>query len=142
MKDNSEQLTIAHLQMLQSTIERMHTASMTTKQVCIAIVSAVLAVAATKSRFEICLLSVMPALAMWLMDAYFLSIERDFRFQQRTDALAIGMQGEIVKPFVVALPTGWKHRLLAVGRSMISFAIWPIYLIVISTVAIVCIALV
>lgn len=71
----------AHLGMLQSVIARMAQASASCKTWCVAAVSAILALAAKTGDGHVVAVGFVPVVALLLLDAYYLSIERDFRDQ-------------------------------------------------------------
>lgn len=69
----------AHLQMLQSVITRMSTDSFLLRGWSVFLVSALFALAASGSQELFVYLAYFPAIAFWLLDAYYLRQERLFR---------------------------------------------------------------
>lgn len=69
----------AHLQMLQAVITRMSTNSFFLKGWSVLLVSALFALAASDSQKLFVYLAYFPAIAFWLLDAYYLRQERLFR---------------------------------------------------------------
>jgi len=69
----------AHLQMLQAVITRMSTDSFLLKGWSVLLVSALFALAAADSQKGFVYLAYFPAIAFWLLDAYYLRQERLFR---------------------------------------------------------------
>lgn len=76
---------LKHLEFLQATISRMNNSSLQVKSWCIAIVAAIMAVFATRqtpdgcSDIRILAVAVLPILAFWFLDSYFLTLEKDLR---------------------------------------------------------------
>lgn len=70
---------LKHLEMLQSIISRMATNSFLLKGWNVVLVSAIFALASTKSKSAIIFLAYLPAAMFWLLDGYFLRQEQLFR---------------------------------------------------------------
>lgn len=68
-----------HLEFVQSVITRMNTNSFQLKGWMITIVSALLALFASKSNGLYILVAIVPTLIFWFLDAYYLQQERKFR---------------------------------------------------------------
>ena len=68
-----------HLEMLQGVISRMANNSFLLKGWSVILVSALFALAAAKALALLALLALLPAIAFWILDAYFLRQERLFR---------------------------------------------------------------
>ena len=69
----------AHLTMIQGVINRLAQSSFLLKGWSVVLVSALLAVAATSSEDLILYITLLPSLAFWGLDGYFLWQERRFR---------------------------------------------------------------
>jgi len=69
----------AHLEMIQGVINRLSQNSFLLKGWCVVLVSALFALAAGNSKIYFIYLAYFPALAFWVLDAYFLWQERLFR---------------------------------------------------------------
>lgn len=70
---------VAYLQMIQSTIERMSTTSAIFKGFCATIIAGILAVSFTEINKWVLLLAVSPVLSFFLIDVYYLQLEKRFR---------------------------------------------------------------
>jgi hypothetical protein len=72
---------IAHLEFIQQVIKRMSTNSFLIKGWSVALVSAILAVAATNKDLEplLVLIAYFPASVLWILDGYYLYQERLFK---------------------------------------------------------------
>jgi len=70
---------LKHLEILQATITRMANNSFLIKGWCITLVAAILALASQGSNQRIILISYLPIIMFWILDAYFLRQERLFR---------------------------------------------------------------
>ena len=123
----------AHLSMLQNVISRMADNSRACKTWAVTLVAAILVVVARfgttngESSFdpEAALIALVPTALFWLMDSYYLALERAFRqsynrFIQRFHADE-SSDGEVFK----IAPCGSVPRHF--WESQRSFAIWPFY---------------
>lgn len=70
---------LKHLEFIQGVVNRLATASFRMKGWSVVLVSALLVLSARASSFELGLVSLVPVLAFWGLDGYFLSRERLFR---------------------------------------------------------------
>jgi hypothetical protein len=70
---------IAHLSMIQAVVSRLASNSFILKGWSITIVSAIVALAAKDGTPKLVALALLPAIAFWALDGYFLSKERLFR---------------------------------------------------------------
>ena len=70
---------LAHLQMIQDVISRMGLNSFHLKGWSVTLVSALLALAAAKTQLRFVSIALLPVIAFWLLDGYFLRQERLFR---------------------------------------------------------------
>lgn len=116
----------AHLEIIQSVIRRMASNSASCKAWCITLVSAVLVLVADKERPSYALIAGIPTLLFFVLDAYYLALERCFRCSynefidklhrgnvQTSDLYAVAPKGSLAKTVFLSL---W------------SFSIWPFYL--------------
>jgi len=94
---------LAHLEMIQGVINRLSQNSFLLKGWCVVLVSALFALAAGNSRVYFIYLAYFPALAFWILDAYFLWQERLFRAlydhvrKMKEEELDFSMDTSIVK---------------------------------------------
>lgn len=70
---------IKHLEFIQDVIKRMASNSFLLKGWSVAIVSAIFALSAKDANPRIIFFALVPAIAFWLLDGYFLATERAFR---------------------------------------------------------------
>lgn len=75
MEDNR----IKHLEMIQNKISRMNSNSFQIKGWMIAVVSALFAICVSSNNVSYIYVALIPTLAFWLLDAYYLNQERRFR---------------------------------------------------------------
>ena len=117
-----------YLQILQGSINRLGNNSLNCKTWCMTIVIACVALALDKGKMGALLLAPGPVILFAFLDAYYLSLEKDFRnlYQntieklnsgdlQETDIFVIQLNG---KPFI---------RAGNVLCGLKSFAVWPYY---------------
>lgn len=76
MSENS--VKIAHLTFIQSTINRMGQNSFLLKGWCITLIAALFALSTSSSNKSFALIAYLPLFLFWLMDAYYLSLERSY----------------------------------------------------------------
>src|SRR5436309_15095253 len=69
---------LEHLKMIQAAIARMAQNSFVTKGWSVTLVTATLALTVTEKQHALVLLSIVPALAFWFLDAFYLRQERLF----------------------------------------------------------------
>jgi len=124
----------AHLAITQSIIQRMASNSASCKAWCIALVSAILVLVADKGKPEYALIALIPTILFFVLDTYYLTLEKKFRDSYDTfikklhegeviasDLFAISLKGNSVKVFV---------------ESISSFSIWLFYVALLATVLI------
>lgn len=115
------------LTILQTVISRMATYSSSCKQFCVAIVSAILVVSFDKERPEATVVGFLAVLMFCLLDAYYLSIERDFRsiYNSFVEKLHAGTADTTV--FAMKLPTERGHRMKNTFKALLSFSVFGFY---------------
>ena len=127
-KENSQAVQ-AHLNILQSVIQRMSSNSTSCKTWCITLVSAILVVVANKDKPQYSLIAIIPIALFLVLDSYYLSLEKRFRksYNNFIDKL---YQGKIVAENLYAVnPSGNAPKVFFV--SLFSFSVWPFYLMLI-----------
>ena len=77
--EQQTQLIVKHLEMIQTVLVRFSGNSFALKGWSITIISALLALDATATEISFIYIAYLPAVAFWVLDAYFLSQERYFR---------------------------------------------------------------
>ena len=78
-KNRAMEKKLAHLQMIQGVVNRLSQNSFLLKGWCVVLVSALFALAAGNRKMYFIYLAYFPAIAFWVLDAYFLWQERLFR---------------------------------------------------------------
>ncbi|MUG77241.1 hypothetical protein [Commensalibacter melissae] len=68
-----------HINILQNIITRLANNSVNCKQWCLAITAAVFSILASNKQISNCKYAVFPIITCWILDAYYLCIERAFR---------------------------------------------------------------
>lgn len=121
--DVEKQSVLAYLNMLQGVISRMASNSASCKTWCVTLVSAIFVLAVGTENPGVLLVAWFPVALFFLLDAYYLSLERDFRGIQE-DFLERGDDKDL---FRLKPPPGYGHRLHATVTSMFSFSVYPFY---------------
>lgn len=118
----------SYLTILQGVIGRMASNSAGAKTWCIALVSAIIVVIADKGEPEYVWIALVPVGLFFLLDAYYLGLERQFR-ERYNDFIGKLHEGnaEVNDVFIVTpgggLTGSMKAALVACG----SVSIWPFY---------------
>lgn len=122
--------TQSYLTILQGVISRMATNSASAKTWCIALVSAVLVVVAETDKPKYAWLAAIPTALFFLLDAYYLGLERRFREQYNTFITKLH-EGEATVDdlFIVAPPGSFWHGLWVFLKATVSPSVLPFYLV-------------
>jgi len=122
----------SYMTILQDIITRMATNSANTKTWCIALVSAIIVIVADKGQPSYVMISLLPMCLFFLLDAYYLSLERQFR-DRYNDFIAKLHAGKakVEDVFIVKPGGGFKEILTTTLRSCGSVSVWPFYLLLI-----------
>ena len=123
----------AHLAMMQGVINRMAVNSRSCKVWCVTLVAAVLVLVTRTGEPQHVLLAVVPTLLFWILDSYYLALERAFIESQNVFVEKLH-QGELESSDVYRVV--WRRvGFLQVGRRLFgSVSTWPFYLFVAATV--------
>lgn len=124
-----------HLSLLQGIIQRMARNSLHVKTWCIALVSAILALAGQKEKLNLGLIALLPILLFLLMDGYYLALERCFRFQY-DELVKKWSAGELMAADLYRIHP-CRNLPLETLRAIRSFAVWPFYIILAAVVGII-----
>jgi hypothetical protein len=116
--------------MLQQIISRLANNSSNCKTWCITITTAILVLVVGEGRFSAVYIGYIPIILFFFLNAYYLSLERDFRAQynafiQRLNGAEISTEDI----FAIKPKVGFWHRFRVVGRAFFSLSIWPFYLL-------------
>lgn len=124
LKESSEAVQ-THLNICQGIIQRMATNSTSCKAWCIALVSAILVVVADKHVPNYVLIGVLPTALFYVLDAYYLGLERCFRRSYNSFIGKVHDQGIEAEDLFIMQPTGsvWQETLI----SLWSFSTFPFY---------------
>ena len=118
----------SHLTILQEVINRMGTSSSGSKTWCVALVSAILVVLADKGTPELVWIAVVPVGLFFLLDAYYLGLERRFRNLYNIFIKKLHNDSAVVEDaFIASPPGGTRATISATIRAMSSFSVWPFY---------------
>lgn len=122
-----------HLEIMQGVVSRMGDNSRSCKIGAITLVAAVLFLSARSDGANVALVALAPAALFWVLDAYYLSLERAFRTSYNSFAEKVRDGSLDVGDLYAVRPSGSVVRgfFWAVFRS---FAVSPFYLMVGGTV--------
>lgn len=122
-----------HVEIMQSVIQRMSENSRSCKLWCVTLVAAVLVLVARTEEPRHALIALAPAVLFYVLDAYYLALERGFRRSYRyfVDKL---YEGEVALSGLFVLdPTGSIPR-GTLWAMFLSFSVSPFYLVVVVTI--------
>ncbi len=118
----------SYLNILQAIISRMATNSANCKTWCVTLVSAILVIIADKGKTEYIWITLIPVLLFFFLDAYYLSLERDFRSLYNTFIRKLHT-GNISadEVFTISVDGSFTHTVTSVTNSLLSLSIFPFY---------------
>jgi hypothetical protein len=115
----------AHLNIMQSVIQRMAGNSAACKTWCITIVSAILVVVADKGKPELIWIALIPTLLFLVLDTYYLAMEKRFRNSYDGFVQRLHRNELRVSELYVVSPEGrWSQT---VAKALVSVSVWPFY---------------
>ena len=119
----------AYLPLIQGVINRTAANSASCKTWCITIVSALFALAIDKNKPDAILVGFLPLGMFFLLDAYYLSLERDFRqvYNSFVDKLHANKAKDSDLYDLKPKQFGFRHRSLALISAIVSLSIIPFY---------------
>lgn len=126
LKESSEAVQ-THLGICQGIIQRMATNSASCKAWCVALVSAILVVVADKHVPKYVLIAVLPTALFYVLDAYYLGLERCFRGSYNDFIKKVHHDGIEAEDLFVMQPKGsivWETL-----SSLWSFSTAPFYIV-------------
>ena len=130
---NEDSLAVqAHLTMMQGVINRMAENSRSCKVWCVTLVAAVLVLVARTGEPQHTLLALVPTLLFWVLDSYYLALERAFIKSQNAFVKKLHQSKLVSSDVYRVAPT--EMGLLLVGRCLGSVSIWLFYPLVVVTV--------
>lgn len=122
----NSQAVQAHLNILQSVIQRMATNCSTSKAWCITLVSAILVIVADKGKQQYAWLAIIPIVLFLVLDAYYLGLEKGFRNSYNEFIAKLHEKKLNSNDLFAVIPKG--NHLFLFLKSIISFSVWPFYL--------------
>ncbi len=122
-----------HLEIIQGIITRMAENSRASKLWCVTLVSAVLVLVARTGKAEHALIALAPTALFYLLDAYYLALERGFRRSYEEFVQKLHEERTSTLDLYSVAPTGstWQGVLWVLFQS---FSVSPFYLVVVTTV--------
>ena len=131
--DHESSAVQKHLEIMQGTITRMAENSRTCKVWCVTLVSAILVLVARTGEADHALIALAPTVLFYVLDAYYLSLERGFRRSYGSFVRKIHEGQVSISDLYAVVPTGSITRgtLWAMFRS---FSVPPFYAVVAGTV--------
>ena len=123
----------AHLTIMQGVITRMAENSRSCKVWCVTLVAAVLVLVARTGEPQHALIALAPAVLFYVLDAYYVALERGFRKSYEAFVRKLHKGGLEPSDIYKVKPTDstWRGVLRALIRS---FAVGPFYITVVVTV--------
>jgi len=120
----------SYLTILQGVIGRMASNSAGAKTWCIALVSAIIVVVADKYESGYAWIALVPVGLFFLLDAYYLGLERQFR-DRYNDFIGKLHEGtaQVEDVFIVTPGIGLTGTLRAALKACGSVSVWPFYLL-------------
>lgn len=119
----------AHLTITQSVIQRMASNSSSCKAWCITLVSAILVIVADKGKPQYAWIAVIPTFLFFALDTYYLALEKEFRDSYNAFIDKLHYQKIEAKDLFVVSPKG--NIIISFLKAMVSFSIYPFYLILV-----------
>lgn len=122
-----------HLEINQNVIMRMGENSRSCKVWCVTLVAAVLVLVARTGEANHVLIALGPTLLFYVLDSYYLSLERAFRrsfdyFVHELHEGRVSSHDLFVVDFIGSIPRG------TLWAMFVSFTVWPFYAVVAATV--------
>ncbi|SOB74597.1 hypothetical protein SAMN04488490_0084 [Marinobacter sp. LV10R510-11A] len=118
-----------HLQIYQSIIARMANNSSAVKTWCVTVVSAMLVLLLERGKQDTLLASTVPVILFFVLDVYYLSLEKGFRssYNEFVQALHCGNTCPSVNIFEVKMSS---RRFSCIFKTATSFSVWPFYILI------------
>jgi len=117
-----------HVRILQDVIKRMASNSASCKTWCITIIAAILVLAIDNTQPSTILVGLLVAFLFFLLDAYYLSLERDFREKYNRFVRNLhDDKANVSEVYDLAIPNDRWHRGLATICACFSFSVIGFY---------------
>lgn len=125
--DSTDPSVHSHLAILQQVIQRMSSNSAASKAWCIALVSALLVLIVEKNNRNLIHLALIPTFLFFVLDAYYLALERGFIASYNEFIRKVHTRELRTDDLYCVSPTG--NVLLQILKALLSFSVWPFYLV-------------
>ena len=122
-----------HLEIIQDVIRRMAENSRSCKVWCVTLVSAILVLVARTGKAEHALIALAPTALFYLLDAYYLMLERGFRNSYNNFVGRLHLGQLIASDLYTVIGCGSKVRIFLWAMFQ-SFSVLPFYFVVVVTV--------
>lgn len=120
----------SYLTILQSVISRMATNSSSCKTWCVSLVSAIIVIVADKGKPDYVWISIVPIALFFLLDSYYLALERQFRTVYNDFIRKLHFSSATVNDvFYVAPRVGTMATSVSIIKASGSIAVWPFYIL-------------
>ena len=131
--DHESSAVQKHLEIMQDVINRMAENCRSCKVWCVTLVAAILVLVARTGEADHALIALAPTVLFYVLDAYYLSLERGFRSSYRSFVHRLHEGRVAASDLFGVAPTGsiWRGTLWAMFRS---FSVPPFYTVVVATV--------
>ena len=117
-----------YLNSIQNVINRLASNSAQCKTWCVTVISAVLIFSIDKAKIESIYIGSFLLLLFFFLDAYYLSLERDFRNIYNSFVDKLHNEEKLDKEiYLLKIPTGFVHRTKAI-LSRFSLSLFPFYI--------------
>ncbi len=118
----------SYLTIIQSVINRMATNSSNCKTWCVTLVSAIIVIITNSDNPNYVWIAIVPVLLFFLLDSYYLSLERQFRdvYNKFIRKLHYG-EATVEDVFYLAPRTGASATFFQFIKATGSFSVWPFY---------------
>lgn len=124
------EMKVKHLEMIEGVIERLGNNSFKLKSWSVTLVTIVGALAVQGSDKRFFLLAFVPLLAFWLLDAFYLQMERKYQVLFKNVAAKQEDQIDFNMDTSKIICTGEEAERLCFFRCLFSRTEWPFYLII------------
>ena len=131
--DHESSAVQKHIEITQDVITRMAENSRACKIWCVTLVAAVLVLVARTGKADHALIAVAPAILLYILDAYYLMLERRFRNSYDSFVNKVQNGQASVSDLFAVTATGSRVRIFLWAMFM-SFSVLPFYLVVTATV--------
>ncbi len=122
----------AHLTIMQGVVQRMAENSRACKVWCVTLVSAILVLVARTGEPRHALLALAPVALFWLLDAYYLALERALRKSYEAFVSKLHAGNLATADLYRVKPTKMSARLFA--ACIRSFSVWLFYVVLLVTI--------